>query len=269
MKKLIFHISLILFLFSCEEKINWDIESRSITRLVVEGMITNQQMAHSVKLSLPVQDLNETSFPVSNAFVAITDQENVFILQEDPETPGMYYTSPDVQGVLGKVYTLYIKIGEYEFSGSSYMVPVEPLSPLLVVPCQKNENYFHVITEQFGEPFMLEIKYDWSNSDDCQTNTCEALSIDYYLNTIDVNEIFKPEKQLVCFPIGTTIYRTKFSLNEEYREFLRSVMMETEWRGGLFDVERGNISTNLSEGAIGYFAASTVLSDSTTFTLGQ
>jgi hypothetical protein len=46
-------------------------------------------------------------------------------------------------------------------------------------------------------------------------------------------------------------------------------MMETEWRGGLFDVERGNISTNLSEGAIGYFAASTVLSDSTFVALGQ
>ena len=42
-------------------------------------------------------------------------------------------------------------------------------------------------------------------------------------------------------------------------------MIESEWRGGLFDVERGNITTNLSEGAIGYFAASTVITDTTYF----
>ena len=42
-------------------------------------------------------------------------------------------------------------------------------------------------------------------------------------------------------------------------------MNETNWRGGLFDVERGNIPTNMSAGAIGYFAASSVVSDSTIF----
>jgi len=265
MKKQLFYITFILFLISCEEKIAWDIESKSIVRLVVDGMITNQQKAHSVKLSLPVLELNETSLSVSGAFVAITDQENVFILEEDPEIPGTYYTEPDVQGVLGKVYSLYIKIGEYEFSGSSYMVPVEPMAPLNVVPCDENNNYFYVESDQFGEPFIMKIKYDWSDSEDCEANLCEALSIDYFLNTIDVNEIFKPEKQKVCFPSGTKLYRTKYSLNEDYREFLRAVMIESEWRGGLFDVERGNINTNMSEGAIGYFAASTVLTDSIFF----
>jgi hypothetical protein len=39
------------------------------------------------------------------------------------------------------------------------------------------------------------------------------------------------------------------------------MLMETEWRGGIFDVQHGNVITNLSSGAIGYFAASTVVTD--------
>jgi hypothetical protein len=38
-------------------------------------------------------------------------------------------------------------------------------------------------------------------------------------------------------------------------------MAETEWRGGLFDVQPGNVRTNLSEGAVGYFSVSAVVAD--------
>jgi hypothetical protein len=44
------------------------------------------------------------------------------------------------------------------------------------------------------------------------------------------------------------------------------VLSETEWRGGAFDVQRENVPTNLSKGAIGFFAVSTVLSDTTIIT---
>jgi len=40
-------------------------------------------------------------------------------------------------------------------------------------------------------------------------------------------------------------------------------MMETEWQGGWFDVKRGNVKTNMSEGAVGYFLVSTVVTDTT------
>ena len=42
------------------------------------------------------------------------------------------------------------------------------------------------------------------------------------------------------------------------------MLSETEWRGGLFDVKRANVITNLSEGAVGFFAVSTVVTDTTT-----
>ncbi|MBE9509733.1 MAG: hypothetical protein IMY71_02550, partial [Bacteroidetes bacterium] len=42
-----------------------------------------------------------------------------------------------------------------------------------------------------------------------------------------------------------------------------TMLSETEWKGGVFDVLPGNVYTNLSEGAVGFFAVSTVVSDST------
>jgi hypothetical protein len=265
MKKFIRHIILILVLFSCEEKIDYDFNSKETIRLVVEGMITNERKAHEVKLSLPVQHLNEAPQPVSGALVAITDQENVYILLEDIHNPGIYLTEDDIQGVFGKVYSLYIQIGEYEFIGSSYMVPVEPLQPINILPCPNDDNTYYVETEGIGDPFIMEIYLDWSASSSCTGNMCQAKSVIYHLNSIDVNEIFKPEQEVVCFPPGTVIKRKQFSLNNHHQSFVRAMMNETNWRGGLFDVERGNITTNMSQGAIGYFAAATVVSDSTYF----
>jgi hypothetical protein len=85
----------------------------------------------------------------------------------------------------------------------------------------------------------------------------------YDLKTIDVNEIYKPAKSDFKFPLNSIVVRKKYSISPAYKIFLRSVLSETEWRGGVFDVQRADATTNLSAGAIGFFAVSTVVSDST------
>jgi hypothetical protein len=79
-----------------------------------------------------------------------------------------------------------------------------------------------------------------------------------------VNEIFKPAKEDFSFPVNSVVIRKKYSVSPAYRAFLRSVLSETEWRGGLFDVDRANATTNLSAGAVGFFAVTTVLTDTMT-----
>jgi hypothetical protein len=265
MKKIILYIAVMLTLLSCEEKIDFEIKSRETIRLVVEGMITNERRAHEVKLSLPIRDLNEIPTPVSGALVAITDQENVFLLKENSEEPGVYLTTPDIQGVFGKLYTLYIRVADFEFTGNSFMVPVEPIQSLTIISCENEDNQYSIETQQIGDPFMMEIMLDWSSYADCSEGICQARMMEYHLNSVDVNEIFKPQQEVVCFPAGTVIKRKKYSLNPDYQSYIRAMMNETNWRGGYFDVERGNIPTNMSTGAIGYFAAASVVSDSTLF----
>jgi len=264
MKKIYKYLILIIMITSCEEKINWETNSGQITRLVVDGIITNERIRQQVSLFLPVKNLNETPYPVSGALVVITDQEDFYLLSEEPGIPGTYLTEDTVQGVLGKVYTLYIRIREYEFFANSYMVPVGLLQKPNILPCDLNDQYFHLLPESAGDPFMMHIYIDWKNTSYCSDDmSCHARINHYHLNSIDVNEFFKPEKETVCFPLGTRIIRRKFSLNPEHQQFVRSMLMETEWRGGIFDVQQGNVITNLSQGAIGYFAASTVVTDTT------
>ena len=57
--------------------------------------------------------------------------------------------------------------------------------------------------------------------------------------------------------------RRKYSMSQDMQEFYRTFLAETQWRGSPFDVQKGNVATNLSEGAIGYFAVSTVVIDTT------
>jgi len=65
----------------------------------------------------------------------------------------------------------------------------------------------------------------------------------------------------VRFPPGTIVHREKESVNALYGEFLRGVLSETDWRGGMFDVLPGNARTNLAGDAIGFFTASDVIRD--------
>ncbi len=244
---------------SCEKVMDWPQNKNSVPVLVVDGMITNERTAQEIKLSYPSADFNEPSTPVSNAIVTINAGKNIYLLHEDAGEPGSYYTDPDVQGVSGIQYKLYIQVNGKTFTATAYMVPVEPLAPFEYDPC--GDGYKAKFSDT-GDPHMTELILDWSGTPECNgTSGCNARIIHYDLNNIDVNKVFKPAQEEVCFPAGTVVIRKKYSLTPEYQEFLRSMLSETEWKGGYFDVESGNVSTNLSNGAVGYFSACTVVSD--------
>jgi hypothetical protein len=251
-------LALLILNFSCEKVIEWDKNTKNIPLLIVEGRITNEKSPHLVRLSRAAENPNEKNPPVSGALVSISDGTETNLLTEDPANPGNYYTSPGIRGVVGKTYTLRIKFDGLEYIAAAYMVPVEPLDSFLHSDCN---NGYKAEFDDKGDPSMIELNIDWSGGGCPDSVSCSSKIIHYKLDNIDVNKLFKPAQEEVCFPDSSCIIRKKYSLTPEYQEFLRSFLMETEWRGGIFDVERGNVITNLSEGAIGYFAACTVVSD--------
>ena len=111
---------------------------------------------------------------------------------------------------------------------------------------------------------------DWSHIPGYDTLAAEnnhAILYGYYFSnlTVDVNELFAPARDRVRFPPGTHVIITKESLSDGYAEYLRGLLSETAWNGGLFDVKPGDPFDNISEGAIGYFSASTVIRDTIVF----
>ena len=43
--------------------------------------------------------------------------------------------------------------------------------------------------------------------------------------------------------------------------YFRSMLMEIEWQGGIFDETPSSLPTNISNGGLGFFGVSAVLSD--------
>jgi hypothetical protein len=252
-------VMLIFALVACEEIIDNERSSADPDLIVVEGIITNERLNHKIKLSLPYRDQNGKIKPVSGSLLKITDGEDTVMLTEIPSGSGEYYT-PSGRAVFGKTYTLIIEHqGKIFFASDSG----EPVAPLPEISFAENNGNFSLINNPSGEePNFIDHRITWRHTPACE-GECEGSVIYYDLKTVDVNEFYKPRNEKFTFPENTIIIRKKFSVSPAFKAYLRAMMSETTWRGGVFDVERDNVPTNLSEGATGFFAVSTVVSDTT------
>lgn len=261
MKGTIFILYVMLFITGCEELTDRAPRAADPNLLVVEGLLTNERINHLIRLSLPYAEQNQPPLAASGATVRLQGGSDVVTLTEFPEGSGNYYT-PKFRAVTGMKYTLLILYRGKQYTAADESVPVEPLAPLRYRKTDKGYTLVYNSTGQ--DPNYINYDLAWKHTDRCDPEKgCEARVTFYDLKTIDVNEIFKPEAETLHFPLQTIVVRKKYSVSPAYRSFLRSVMSETAWRGGIFDVQRANPPTNLAGGAIGFFAVSTVVSDTT------
>ena len=150
------------------------------------------------------------------------------------------------------------------------MVQVDQLAPLSYQKIKDTEYWYELNLRETNNPSMVEINLNWGHLPGFRNlprDETRASIIYYTVKSIDVNKIFKPARERVPFPVGTRVYRRQYSMNPEQEDFVRTLMAETEWRGGQFDVQPGNVRTNLSEGAVGYFSVSQVAVSYTHLTL--
>lgn len=259
-RTIILSMFLAISILACEEQIDWNITGYE-QLLIVEGQITNERRAHQVKLTRSVRNLNEQPENIRNALVRIHIDDSVHTLTENPTQSGIYTTDSSFVGVVGPEYRLEIVLGNDTFTAETQMVPVSNLAPLQ----HKNINgtdYHQVTHEPEVSPSFTEYYFKWQNVTN-DTGDYDAKSTFYNLNTIDFNRQLAPETEKIYFPSGTLIVRKKHSLTSDHSTFLRTVLLETEWKGGLFDAPTGLVKSNLSGNAMGYFSAHAVAIDTT------
>jgi uncharacterized protein DUF4249 len=255
---------LFLLLVSCTEKIDWELEYQEVDVMVVEAKITNEARAHEVILTWPVYEVNTLPEPVRGAVVEINDGREIHSLTEARSRPGVYQTDPGFAGEVGKGYQLRIRYEDMRISAIAFMREVLPFPNMRIFQVQKDPPLYEAyITDQNG-PAVIRVELDWSHVpgyDTLPPDETHALIYHYTLGTVDVNHIFAPDREHVRFPPGTIVYREKESVSRVYEEFLRGMLSETDWRGGVFDVLPGNARSNLTEGAVGFFTAAEVIRD--------
>jgi hypothetical protein len=230
--------------------------------MVVDGIITNELKSHRINLSVSNSKPNAGALPVTGATVVVKDNLNTYLFIESSVTPGSYFSSP-FQAVTGKTYVLTITYNETRYTAMDSMVAITELSPFSRSIVNNGDLYSYTHIKE-GSPAMLEVTYDWTNNA-AYTQTygkSKAQETFYILTNVDINDVLAPEKEVIRFPAGTKIVRRKYSLSPSHQAFIRSLLMETEWRGGLFDVQQGNVMTNVSNGALGFFGVCMTLKDS-------
>ncbi|MEE4255530.1 MAG: DUF4249 family protein [Bacteroidales bacterium] len=272
MKRAVVYILLIMLLTSCVKEADWSISENDSVYIVVDGIITNEYRVQYIYLNYNKTGLNDQPIPLSGADVIISNEDETYQLKEDPEEAGRYITDTIMVAKFNKNYSLLIFYQDRFYSAQANMVPGKTFAELRYKKNDNDDLYFiDYVASAFDadDPAMWEIDIDWSmvpGYDFQDPKSCRRKLIFYTLSTLDVSQVFAPIVEQVYFPAGTNITQRRYSLTSEHIDFLRSLLLETSWQGGVFPSDPANVITNLSDGAIGFFGICAVNSISLTVT---
>ena len=267
MKELLIYVRIALasmLMLGCNKHVDWELKYQEVDILVVEGKISSEEKQHEVRLTRPLYEMNGVPDPVHGAHVEIFDGRVVYTLSEDPERPGIYRTDSLFAAKLNQYYQLRIAHETKRISAVTFMREVQPFQDMIAYPVQSDPPLLEGYIKDSDEPSIVRVELDWSDVAGyvgLPDSATHAVIYHYTLNGVDVNKMFKPPQEHVRFPPGTIIFREKESVSPWYGEFLRGILSETDWRGGMFDVLPGNARTNMEGEAIGFFTAADVLRD--------
>jgi len=251
----------LLSAISCEELTHWDIQPDE-NYVIADCIITNEMKYQELRLYKSINTMNEKPQGISGASIVLGDGAHAYVFNEDLSEPGHYVSGIPFMASAGQVYRLTIVTGSYSDTAYASLTGVSPLDAIDIALSDTLLRYVYHDTPGAS---MTEIRYDWSASPAyCAVyGSCMASEAFYTLNNIDPAKEFAPDRMEILFPQQTQIVRRKYSLSTDHQRFIRSLLLETDWRGGFFDTEQGNIPTNFSHGIRGWFAACSVVSDTT------
>jgi hypothetical protein len=264
MRKILLLTGLIFFLQGCVKETSWTLQGKMPEKIIVDAILTDEVKSQQVTLMHPVADLNQIPLPVAGAGIVISNEDSTWHLTEYPPNSGVYHTPPYFFTRLQKTYTLLISKDGRVFTAKTTMTGGSPFGELRYkFDDDKNLYSLDWVANAFNteKAAMWELLIDWSmvpGYEQLDSLDNHARMLFYTLPTLDVSEIFAPMMQEVYFPAGTIITERRYSLTPAHAEFIRGMLLETNWAGGLFPVAPANVETNLSDGAFGFFGACAV-----------
>lgn len=133
--KIYIYISIVVIgmLFSCEEVVVLDLE-QSKPQLVIEGMLTNIDTTHFVKVSQSIQFYETGLNPVLNATISVEGGGEEYLYSHNPmgidSMNGYYYSDLSYAGSIGEAYTLQVELNGVNYTAVDTMKFVTPIDSL-------------------------------------------------------------------------------------------------------------------------------------------
>jgi hypothetical protein len=257
--KLFFHPGLLLMLFvavtACKKVIQVDLNNVT-PQIVIEGEITNQSGPYLVKITKTVNFSASNVFPpVSGAIVQMTDSNNGLIVHMGETTPGVY-SGNLFGGVPLHTYKLSVSAEGKQYDATSTMPAAVLLDSVTFVQNLdfRNKDVINAVVN-FQDPPGLVNYYQFTET---VNNVAvpdilvfeDRLSDGKYIRNTLFNDTSRlhPDDSLVLgmYCIDKNIYNYFFSLQQ--------VTGNNSFRSAT----PANPSTNISNGALGYFSAHTI-----------
>lgn len=272
-KILLYWIVFGLSISSCTEIVEIELGS-TYSRLVVYGEITTDTLAHFIKLQKSADYyVNEEAEGVSDAVVEVSYDDTSLIFSEDPIGSGIYLSPSDFFGIPGKIYFLTISnvdvnedgVDEIYESSSS----LEAINPIDSIGLKYTNMHFFsgwevmiYAWDKAGVRNFYSFKAFLNGVLLTDTLTEYVIQNDdffdgSYTNGITSQVLDDSNGTELALP-GDTIGFELNGITEEYYNFIYEAQSEAFRSAPLFSGPPANITSNISNGALGFFTAYSV-----------
>ena len=246
-----------------------DVNGPAAGRLVVEGYFTNEAKPHRVQLTRTGPAVvTGPAAPVPGATVTISDGSHTFPLAENPAGSGRYFTADTVRGAVGNTYTLTITLDGRTYTAADRMEPVAPFSEAdqVLLPDQylfgNPDRGFtlEVPVARYGFPAAVQQTVGFVNPQLAQDRGVNGQTVFYHFPGVEPDGLLPATAPPLRFRGSDTLYQRRASMSEAYQAFSRALLIQAEYFGGVLGSVPADLPTTVSGGAVGFFAASAVVS---------
>ncbi len=254
-----------IILPSCQKVINIDLNSAA-PAIIIEGNISSQPGPYTVSLSKTVNFSDANVFPpFTGAAITINDNAgNSEILSET--SPGIYQTNT-LQGTVGREYTVSVTAEGNNYQAASILPAPVNIDSLIV----KTSTGFgggpgggminKSVTVRFTDPAGIENYYRIIEViNHVQVNTFTITS-DKLRDGETIDQRLRGNSDL-RLQIGDTVMVKLLSIDKGAYEYFRTFNQSDG--GGFNSSSPANPTSNISNGALGYFCAYSVTSKTVT-----
>ena len=247
---------------SCTERIDIDLDSDRV-RLVVEGNISDIQEQQYIKLTETANYFsNSFPKPVKNASVKVTDKGQVYILQESETTGGTYLFPDDFVGQEAETYNLFIslekEIGGYKDFTAQTTMPnkTDDIDSISVEWRTRFEGW---VVRLYAKDPPSEDYYMFNGIRNGQwiTDTISEVNIsdDKLFNGNYTNGAIVSFFDGDQLEPGDEFTLVLSNITKGYALFVSELQTEIQPKQPLFSGPPANVSSNISNGAAGWFTA--------------
>lgn len=267
----IYFLLLLTTLVACEETIDLDPDQVESV-VVIEGLITNQEKYHYIRVTETVDFYSTgTPTPITTASVVVTDDSgNTYPFEHNQsgqdEFDGYYFPASPFAGVIGRSYTMDVVYNGEAYVATDHLYAVTAIDSLEVIVNEDefedpdDPNYFYEVLFYAKEPQETEDYYLF------KFYRNDSLILD------DETDIYFSDDQVLAEQIngiptagfytkGDTAVVEMYSISKQAFIYYNDLINLLKSDGGMFGSPPVNPRNNISNGAMGYFQTSAMVSD--------